>query len=97
MTNTPQAANNAAYLQLIGAMITDALRAFIADEIAVAIDRRPAETISRKEAAALLKISLPTLLKRVNDGTIPSTKIGRRCLFLRAEIDAILQSNGGAL
>ena len=93
MHNTLQAANNAEPLQLIGQAITDDLRRFIAEEIAVALDRRPSETISRKETAALLKISLPTLLKRVNDGTIPSTKIGRRCLFLRAEIDAMLGGN----
>jgi len=93
MKNTPQAANNADPLQLIGQAITDDLRRFIDAQIALAVDRRPAETLDRKEAAALLKISLPTLLKRVNDGTIKSTKIGRRVLFHRAEIDAILGGN----
>ena len=93
MKNTPQAAINAEPLQLIGQAITDDLRRYIDAQIALAIDRRPAETLDRKETAALLKISLPTLLKRVNDGTIPSTKIGRRCLFLRAEIDAMLGGN----
>ena len=93
MKNTPQAAINADPLQLIGQAITDDLRRYIDAQIALAVVRRPAETLDRKETAALLKISLPTLLKRVNDGTIPSTKIGRRCLFLRAEIDAMLGGN----
>ena len=97
MHNTLQAANNAEPLQLIGQAITDDLRRFIAEEIAVALDRRPSETLDRRQVAELLKISLPTLLKRTQDGVIPCTRIGRRVLFERAQIDALLQSNGGAL
>lgn len=93
MHNTLQAANNAAPLQLIGQAITNDLRRFIAEEIAVALNRRRTETLSRSETAALLKISLPTLLKRVNDGTIPSTRIGRRVLFERSQIEAMLGGN----
>jgi excisionase family DNA binding protein len=95
MHNTLQAANNAAHFQSIGAMITDALRRFIVDEIAIAINRRPTETISREETAALLKISLPTLLKRTADGTIPCVRVGRRVLFQRAQIEALLGGNNG--
>ena len=90
MQNTPQAANNAEPLQLIGQAITDDLQRFIDAQIAKAIDRRPAETLSREETAALLKISLPTLKKRVDDGVIPCTKIGARVLFYRAQIEAML-------
>lgn len=92
MKNTPQAANNAEPLQLIGQAITDDLRRFIAEEIAVALDRRPSETLDRRTVAGLLKISLPTLLRRTADGSIPCTRIGRRVLFERAQIDALLQS-----
>ena len=94
MHNTLQAANNAEPLQLIGQAITDDLRRFIAEEIAVAIDRRPTEILDRRQVAELLKISLPTLLKRTQDGVIPSTRIGRRVLFDRAQIDALMQSKG---
>jgi len=97
MHNTLQAANNAEPLQLIGQAITDDLRRFIAEEIAVALNRRPTEILDRRQVAELLKISLPTLLKRTQDGVIPCTRIGRRVLFERAQIHALLQSNGGAL
>ena len=94
MHNTLQAANNAEPLQLIGQAITDDLRRFIAEEIAVAIDRRPTEILDRRQVAELLKISLPTLLKRTQDGVIPCTRIGMRVLFDRAQIDALMQSKG---
>ena len=94
MHNTLQAANNAEPLQLIGQAITDDLRRFIAEEIAVAIDRRPTEILDRRQVAELLKISLPTLKKRTDDGSIHCTRIGRRVLFDRAQIDALMQSKG---
>ena len=97
MHNTLQAANNAAPLQLIGQAITDNLRRFIAEEIAVALDRRPSETLDRRQVAELLKISLPTLKKRMDDGSIRCTRIGRRVLFYRAQIDALMQSKGAQL
>ena len=48
----------------------------------------------RRQVAELLKISLPTLKKRTDDGVIHCTRIGRRVLFDRAQIDALLQSKG---
>ena len=93
--NTPlQAANNADPLQSIGQAITGDLRAYIDARISFTLDQRPTQTLDRIQTAALLKISLPTLLKRVNDGSIPCTRIGRRCLFERSQIDALLKSNG---
>ena len=86
MENTP--------LLSIGEMITDALRREIAAQIALVLDRRPSLPLDRRQVAELLKISLPTLLKRTQDGVIPCTRIGRRVLFDRAQIDALLQSKG---
>ena len=94
MQNIPQATEHVAPLQSIGELITDALRRFVADEIAATTIVRPSETLSRREVAALFKISLPTLLRRTVDGSIPCTRLGRRCLFERSQIDALLKSNG---
>ena len=83
MENTP--------LLSIGEMITDALRREIAAQIAVAFDRRPSLPLDRRQVAELLKISLPTLKKRTDDGTLNCTRVGRRVLYERAQIDALLQ------
>jgi excisionase family DNA binding protein len=94
MQNIPQASEHVAPLQLISNTITEDLCRYIDARIAVALDYRPSKTLDRREVCEILKISLPTLLKRVNDGTIKSTKLKRRVLFHRADIDALLQSKG---
>lgn len=94
MENIPQATESVAPLQSVGEIISDALRHEIAAQIAVALDRRPSETLDRCQVAALFKISLPTLLRRTVDGSIPCTRLGRRVLYERAQIDALLKSNG---
>jgi excisionase family DNA binding protein len=47
--------------------------------------------ITRKEAARLLKISLPTLHDWTLQGFLTSYKMGKRVLFRRDEIEAALQ------
>lgn len=94
MQNIPQATEHVAPLQSIGELITDALRRFVADEIAATTIVRPSLPLDRRQVAELLKISLPTLKKRTDDGVIHCTRIGRRVLFDRAQIDALLQSKG---
>lgn len=94
MQNIPQATDNVASSLSIGDMITDALRREIAAQIAVALDRRPSPPLDRRQVAELLKISLPTLKKRMDDGSIRCTRIGRRVLFERSQIDALMQSKG---
>jgi len=86
MENTP--------LLSIGEMITDYLRHEIAAQIAVTLAGRPSVPLDRRQVAELLKISLPTLKKRMDDGSIPCTRIGRRVLFDRAQIDALMQLKG---
>ena len=92
MQNIPQATDNVASSLSIGDMITDALRREIAAQIAVVLDRRPSVPLDRRQVAELLKISLPTLKKRLDDGSIRCTRIGRRVLFERSQIDALMQS-----
>ena len=97
MQNIPQATDNVASSLSIGDMITDALRREIAAQIAVVLDRRPSVPLDRRQVAELLKISLPTLKKRMDDGSIRCTRIGRRVLFERSQIDALMQSKGAQL
>ena len=92
MQNIPQATDNVASSLSIGELIADALRREIAAQIAVALDRRPSLPLDRRQVAELLKISLPTLKKRMDDGSIRCTRIGRRVLFERSQIDALMQS-----
>lgn len=94
MQNIPQATDNVASSLSIGDMITDALRREIAAQIAVVLDRRPSVPLDRRQVAELLKISLPTLKKRTDDGVIHCTRIGRRVLYERSQIDALMQSKG---
>lgn len=44
------------------------------------------QILSSKEVLLLLKISKPTLFKKMKDGTIPYTRIGRRLLFKKNEV-----------
>ena len=94
MPDNPQATESVAPLQSVGEIISDALRHEIAAQIAVALDRSPSEILDRRQVCDLLKISLPTLKKRTDDGVIFCTRIGRRVLFERSQIDALLQSKG---
>ncbi|MDR0575618.1 MAG: helix-turn-helix domain-containing protein [Tannerella sp.] len=50
---------------------------------------------TKKEAAEILRISLPTLDRRVSSGRLQSTKTGRRRLFTKEDID-LLNKSGDA-
>lgn len=45
---------------------------------------------SRSEAAALLGCDLSTIIRRIDDGTLRSVKLGRRVLVPAAEIARLL-------
>lgn len=46
------------------------------------------EWMTTKEAAAYLKVSVRTILRRVADGTLPATRVGPKLLrFRRADLD----------
>ena len=57
-------------------------------------DRRKAKTaeklLSRNEASKALKISLSSLNRRVNDGSIKCYKIGARIFFKESELENLL-------
>lgn len=50
------------------------------------------EYITRKEAAAILRISLPTLAKWTSQGLIKGKRIGSRVRYLRSEVELSLNS-----
>jgi excisionase family DNA binding protein len=50
----------------------------------------PPEFLSRAEAARRLGLSVQSVRRRVNDGSLPSVKVGGRRLIPRAAIDALV-------
>lgn len=46
---------------------------------------------SRQEAAEALGLSLPTITRRLADGSIPHTKLGSRVLIPSAFLDNLLE------
>jgi excisionase family DNA binding protein len=52
----------------------------------------PEKYLTREEAAALIRISLPTLDKRIENG-LPVRRIGKKLLFTEREIDEFLKRN----
>lgn len=67
------------------------LRRIIAEEVSRIIGNQPAEVkeprfLTRKEAAALLHITLPTLRKWVVNGMILEKRIGSRILYAEDEL-----------
>jgi len=53
------------------------------------------EFLTVQEACNLLRISKPTLYKRMEDGTINSKRMGSRILFNRAELINTINKSGG--
>jgi excisionase family DNA binding protein len=53
------------------------------------------EFLTVQEACSLLRISKPTLYKRVDDGTLSKKVLGHRILFNKAELIASLKNQGG--
>lgn len=51
------------------------------------------ETADLSEAAELLKVSSSTLLRRARAGIVPGTRMGRRWVFVRADLIDIIRQN----
>lgn len=52
----------------------------------------PITYLTKKEAAARLRLSLPTLSRLTANGTLHGLRVGRRVLFIANEIDQALKS-----
>lgn len=77
----------------------DVLRKIVNEELALQIKTLSApkqkvddELISKKAAAALLKVSLPTIVKLVKNGIVPCHRLGSNIRFLKSEILASLST-----
>lgn len=66
------------------------IRSTIREEIQLALDKKPDENkyMTRKEAAALLKISLPTLNQYIKIGIINGFRIGTRVLYKLKDLES---------
>jgi excisionase family DNA binding protein len=51
------------------------------------------EVMTKQEAADYLKISLPTLERRIRAGVIPVVKLGRRVLLRKEALDRVLRDH----
>lgn len=49
--------------------------------------------LTREEAARYLRISLPTLHRRVKDGSIPRVVLGSKVLFRRSDLDGYVATS----
>ena len=54
-------------------------------------EEKPKELHTIRETKKILKVSVPTIYKRINDGTLEAKKIGGRTLITEASIQKALQ------
>ncbi len=69
--------------------LLEELRSLIREELSLhktENDQRPDEIFNRKDAAYLLKVSLPFLQKITEQGIIPSFKAGRVIRYRKSEL-----------
>lgn len=53
--------------------------------------QKPAKYLTRKETAAKLRVSLPTLADWTRIGILKSKRIGSRILYLSTDVDAAIK------
>lgn len=88
---------------LIEGLTSEDLRRIIREEIALALEAHNAgtpqqgadtsELLTRREAANYLRISVPSLQRRIRDKGITFVRMGARVLFRREDLDACLRRN----
>jgi len=67
------------------------IRELISEELAVRLKPEPPQSyITKKEAAAKLRLSLPTLDRLTSDGTLQGYRVGRRVLYKADEVEQAL-------
>ena len=72
--------------------IADRLAQKVVDVLATSAKKEP-KFYSRKEAAKILHVTLPTLARFTNDGLITAKKVGNRILYDAEAIDAAVKEN----
>ncbi|MBS1561133.1 MAG: helix-turn-helix domain-containing protein [Bacteroidetes bacterium] len=69
--------------QMIREAVAEAVQSLLESDT---VDVKEDKYLTRSELAALLRISLSTVRRRISDGTFTPTVIGGRILFLKADI-----------
>ncbi len=64
----------------------------VAELSSFGFEQAPEKYLTRDEAAAKIRVSLPTLDKRIEDG-LPVRRNGKKILFTEREIDEFLRRN----
>lgn len=66
------------------------IRSTVREEIQIALEKKPDENkyLTRKEAATLLKISVPTLHQYTKIGIIKGSRIGTRVLYKLKDLES---------
>ena len=90
--------NNNTILQPFYVISGDELKAFAAEIAAAAVKEfkqitdaeREAPTMTREEAAKALNVSLTTLWRWDNEGFLKPVKIGKKALYRRGDVEALL-------
>lgn len=83
----------------LGPEVVAAIEALVADRIAEALADLTAGTapdwLTITEAAEYVRVSERTIERRISEGRLDSTEIGRRRLIRRADLDAIGERRRG--
>ena len=80
-------------VQIIQDIVTDAIRNSVAHPKQEMVEKGP-EYYSKSELCQLLHITETTLWRLEKKGVIRKIKMGRKNLYLRSEIDALVSSGG---
>jgi excisionase family DNA binding protein len=68
------------------------MRELISEEMEIRLKPEPpTDLLTKKEVAAKLRLSLPTVQRLMSDGTLPGLRIGRRILFKSNQVDEALK------
>lgn len=91
--------NSADLRDLIYFAVVEALE--MNDQLQTEGSPEPPSLLTREEAAKFLRISLPSLHRRVKAGDLQPLHVGKRVLFRREDLDALVASainmtDGGA-
>lgn len=82
-------------------LTTPEIRSLFKEELEKYFDRNPVfekavntnERLTRNEVAEQFKISLSTIHKAMRAGNLPFSKVGRKTIFRREDVEAFFQSN----
>lgn len=75
------------------APVINAIAEKVSDRVLEVTEKKELKYYTRRETAELLHITLPTLSKITNNGTLPCKRIGSRVLYDADAIDSAVKDN----